>query len=345
MQILKESDLARLWKQPKGGTYIFFGAEDYLKAHYVKMARTALQIDEGLACFNDITVDVPDYSPSSLEDILSTPPMLCDCKLVVLRSFRFDTLKAADLDALLAVLRNHKDDESNLLIISVVADAIDEGYLPKRPSALLGKLSETATLVHFEEPSPAKLAVWVARHLESDGVTVSRENAAFVIEYCGKSMVALLPETGKLAAYVLAHGRKEVTREDILHVCAPSDDLESFALSTALLSGDRRKMLGVLEIMKTKRVKPDTIMPEIARTMGDLLLCKMMLAEHTPLADIAAALTKGNTYRAGLYVTAAKARSMEKLQSDALRAAEADLAMKSYGKRGYEEIEKWICFS
>ncbi len=345
MQILKETDLSKLLKTPKGGIYIFFGAEDYLKAHYIKMARAALALDEGLACFNDITIDVLDYSASALANTLSTPPMLCDCKLVVLRSFRFDTLKPSDLDALLAVLKDFKDDECNLLIISVVAGAIDEGYLPRRPSALLGKLSEVATLVHFEEPAPAKLAVWVARHLESDGVAVSRENAAFIVEYCGKSMVALLPETVKLVAYVLANERKEVTREDILNVCVPSDDLESFALSTALLSGDRRKMLGVLEIMKTKRVKPETIMPEIARTMGDLLLCKMMLSENAPLSDIAAALTKGNTYRAGLYVTAAKARSMERIQSDAARAANADLAMKSYGKRGYEEIEKWMCFS
>ncbi len=345
MQILKESDLARLWKQPTGGTYIFFGPEDYLKAHYIKTARAALGIDEGLACFNDITLDALDFTPAALDDALATPPMLCDRKFVVLRSFRFDTLKAADIDGLLAVLKNYKDDEANLLIISVVAGGIDEGYLPKRPSSILQKLGDTATLVYFEEPSAAKLSVWIRRHLESDGVSISPDAAAFMVDYCGKSMVALLPETGKLSAYVLAHGRGEATRADILEVCLPSDDLESFALSTALLSGDRKKMLSVLAVMRTKRQKPETIMPEIARTMADLLLCKMMLAENAPIADIAAVLTKGNTYRAGLYVTAAKARSMERIQSDADRAAAADLAMKSYGKRGYEEIEKWMCFS
>ncbi len=345
MQILKDADFARLLKAGKGGSFVFFGAEDYLKNHYIKSARALLCPDEGLACFNDITVDFPDYSAAALENALSAPPIMCDKKLVVLRSFRFDMLKPTELDALVTVLTDYREDESNLLIISVPAGGIDEGYLPKAPSATLKKLGDVATLIRFEEPSVSKLAVWVARHLESEKVTIDPRTAAFFIDYCGKNMVCLLPEIGKLAAYAHAHGKQAVEESDITAVCVPTEELGAFALSNALLSGNRRKMLDVLSVLRQRREPPKMIMAEIARTEGDLLLCKLMIEGGATSAEVASALTKNSIYRADLYIGAVRTVSVEKLRQNAERAAAADLAMKSNGKRGYEEIEKWICFS
>lgn len=345
MEILKEADLRRRWKEPKGGIYIFFGDEDYLKTHMIETARKVVCPDEGLAVFNDITIDFPDYSASALEDALSVPPMMTECKLVVLRSFRFDTLmrKPTDVDSLIAVLEHYREDESNLLIISVVAGGIDEGYLPKKPSEILTRLSKVAQLVQFEQPAPAKLAVWVARHLESEGVSISPPLANFFVEYCGRGMVALLPEIGKLAAYVQANGRREVVREDILAACLPESDYDTFALSNALLSGNRKRMLEVLAVMKFRRVKPEIIMAEISRISADLLLCKVMLEEGQGDEAINAALDMRSVWKAGLYANAARRTPRERIAALADRAASADLAMKSYGKRGYEEIEKFIC--
>lgn len=345
MEILKEADLRRRWKEPKGGIYIFFGDEDYLKAHLIETARKGICPDEGLACFNDITIDFPDYSANALEDALSVPPMMCECKLVVLRSFRFDTLmrKPSDVDSLIAILEHYREDESNLLIISVVAGGIDEGYLPKKPSELLTRLSKVANLVQFEQPSPAKLAVWTQRHLESEGVSVSPQLAGFFVEYCGRNMVALLPEIRKLSAYVHAGGRREATREDILAACLPQSDYDTFALSNALLSGNRAKMLEVLAIMKFRRVKPEIIMAEISRICADLLFCKTMLEDGQSDEAISAALDMKSVWKAGLYAKAARPLPRERIAALAHRAAHADLAMKSYGKRGYEEIEKFIC--
>ena len=345
MEILKEADLRRRWKEPKGGIYIFFGDEDYLKAHMIETARKAICPDEGLAVFNDITIDFPDYSASALEDALSVPPMMTECKLVVLRSFRFDMLmrKPTDVDTLIAILEHYREDESNLLIISVVADGIDPGYLPRKPSEILTKLSKVATLVQFEQPTPAKLAVWVARHLESEGVSVKPQLANFFVEYCGRNMVALLPEIKKLAAYVNAGGRREVAREDILAACLPESDYDTFALSNALLSGNRKRMLEVLAIMKFRRVKPEAIMAEISRISADLLLCKAMLEEGQSDEAINAALDMRSVWKAGLYAGAARRMPRERIVALANRAANADLAMKTYSKRGYEEIEKFIC--
>ena len=345
MEILKEADLRRKWKEPSGGIYIFFGAEDYLKAHMVETARKLICPDEGLACFNDITIDFPDYSASALEDALSVPPMMTERKLVVLRSFRFDALakKPSEVESLIAILDHYREDDSNLLIIWVVADGIDEGYLPKKPSELLTKLGKVATLVHFEEPSPAKLAVWVSRHLESDGVSVTPQLASFFVEYCGKNMVALLPEIKKLAAYIQAHGRREVAREDILTVCLPQSDYDTFALSNALLAGNRKQMLDVLAVMKFRRVKPEIIMAEISRISADLLLCKTLLEAGQDADAINTTLDMRSPWKAGLYVKSARAMPRARIEALAMRAADADLAMKSYGKRGYEEIEKFIC--
>lgn len=345
MEILKEADLRRRWKEPTGGIYVFFGAEDYLKAHLVETARKAICPDEGLACFNDITIDFPDYSASALEDALSVPPMMTERKLVVLRSFRFDVLakKPSEVESLIAVLEHYREDDSNLLIISVVANGIDEGRLPRNPSEILKKLGKVATLVQFEEPSAASLAVWVGRHLASRGVSAPAPVVGFFVEYCGKNMVALLPEIGKLGAYVKAQNRTEATREDVLTVCMPQGDYDTYALSNALLAGNRKKMLDVLAVMKFRRVKPELIMAEISRISADLLLCKTLLEAGRDIGFITTALDMKSSFKTELYVKSARSWSRGHIEALATRAASADLAMKSYGKRGYEEIEKFIC--
>lgn len=345
MEILKEADLRRKWKEPTGGIYVFFGAEDYLKTHLIETARKAICPDEGLACFNDITIDFPDYSANALEDALSVPPMMTERKLVVLRSFRFDVLakKPSEVESLIAVLEHYREDDSNLLIISVVAGGIDEGYLPKKPSEILKKLDKVATLVHFEEPSPSSLTVWVGRHLASRGISAPAPVVSFFVEYCGKNMVSLLSEIGKLAAYVKAAGRNEATRKDVLTVCMPQGDYDTYALSNALLAGNRGKMLDVLAVMKFRRVKPELIMAEISRISADLLLCKTLLEAGQNVSLINTALDMKSEFKTELYVKTARAWKREYIEALAARAASADLAMKSYGKRGYEEIEKFIC--
>jgi len=341
MATLSESDFRKKIKSGLGGIFLFYGAEDYLKSYCITAARQAICADEGLACFNDITIDFPDYTADALEGALSAPPMMSECKLVVLKSIDFSAMKAADQETLLSILETYKDDTSNLLILSVIPDGIDVGTA-KKPSPLFTRLSSLTTTVHFEEATPPKLAVWVQRHCASKQVSITDRDARLLIEICGKSMYTLASEIEKLCFYVLSHGRNAVTAEDIHLVSIPAEECDTFALTNAAMAGKRREALEALSVMKARQIKPEYVFSEISRLYADLYLTKLYMEGGKTPQDISS-LFRIHSYKAGLYAKAAGQVSFSQLRHILSLCESTDLAMKSYGKRNYEQIEKLIC--
>ncbi len=341
MTVLSESDFRKKMKTAPTGVFLFFGAEDYLKAYAITAARQAVCPDEGLACFNDITINFPDYTPESLENALAAPPMMAESKLVVLKSIDFGSMKPSEQETLLGILKAYKDDTSNLLILSTLPNGIDVGT-PKKPSSLYLRLTELTTPVHFEEATPQKLAVWVQRHCASKQVSITERDARLLIEICGKSMYSLASEIEKLCFYVLSHGRAAVTEEDIRFVAIPAEECDAFALTNAAMAGQRQEALDVLSVMKARQVKPEYVFAEISHLYSDLYLTKLYLTNGKTVSDVASLLKK-HPYTAGLYAKASEKASFRQLRRILSLCVSTDLAMKSYGKRNYEQIEKLIC--
>ncbi len=341
MVVLNESDFRKKMKTDPEGFFLFFGAEDYLKNHCITVARGAVCPDEGLACFNDITVNFTDYSAEALENALAAPPMMAERKLVVVRSIDFYAMKSADLETLFGILASYREDPSNLLILSATPDGIDTGTA-KKPDPIYKRLSELLTLVRFDEATPPKLAVWVQRHCASKQVRITDADARLLIEIAGKSMFTLASEIEKLCYYVLEHGRNQITTEDIRFVAIPAEECDTFALTNAAMAGKRQEALDVLAVMRARQVKPEIVFSEIARLYADLYLAKLYLSNGKTVSDVASLLSF-HSYKAGLYAKAAEKVTFAQLRRILALCESTDLAMKSYGKRNYEQIEKLIC--
>ena len=340
--IIKESDFRRQIKAPVGGGYLFFGDEDYLKAHAVRLARQVICDDPSFAVFNDVRLDAMDFTPDKLQNALMPPPMMADYKIVTLCGIDFGTMKPSDVEALCQILEGAEEQYPfNLLIVSIPAGGIDVGYLPKRPSALLNRLGSCLTPVHFERTTPQKLAVWIARHLEHNGVRADELTCRALMETCGHDMFTLAGETDKLSYYVLAHGRVDATPDDVKHVCCAVTDYDAFAFANAVMEGRREDALHILAQLKFRRVEPIFILGEITRVFCDLLAIKAMMQDSAPLAQIAAIL-KMHEYKAGLYQRAAAALPWERLRTAIDLCVEADAALKS-SPQGYLALEKLIC--
>lgn len=342
MEIISEAEYRKRLKNGVHGAFVFFGAEDYLKAYAIGATRAAVCPDEAFACFNDITIDFPDFSPDALLRALEAPPMMADCKLVVLKSFNFNALKPSEVEAVTTLLEEFGKDEMNVLIISVIPDGIDAGYLPKRPSALLKKLAELAVAVHFEPSSAAKLTVWAARHFEHNGIKVRESAAKFLVEYCGSDMMKLASEIDKLSSYLHAKGRDEVTADDIRFISVPETEFDPFAFSNAAMEGNRAAALEALAVMKFRQVKPEYALSEIAGLYSNMYMSKLLKQSGATQADIAK-LLKIHEFKAGLYLKATEKMTLDQLKRALDLCLDADLAMKTYGKRNYEQIEKLIC--
>lgn len=348
MNMITEAEFRKRLSAPLSGCYLFFGEEDYLKDFCLKAAREKICTDEGLAVFNDVALNFSDVAPDALADTLSNalsvPPMMSDCKIVTMRAMDFGALKPDDLKGLIGVLDTYREDPSNLLILSALPDGFDAGILPKKPSSLFKEISAVCTPVHFEPSTPAKLAGWAVRHFRHEGVEASDAVVRFLIDYCGTSMQTLSLEIGKLCAYVLANGRTAVTEQDVRAVAIPQVDCDFFALSNAILAGNHAEALSVLAVMKFRHVKPEYALAEISQIYCNLYQIKRLAECGMDAAQIGKVFHPAmHSYKVELNLRAARRYSNESLVRAIDLCADADLAMKTYAKRNYEQIEKLVC--
>ena len=171
--ILGDADFRRQIKNSPAAGYLLFGEEDYLKAAAVTLARRTIIPDPTFAPFNEILLDALSYTPDDLRRAFTAVPMMADRKLILLRGLDFTSMRPSEFDALCRALDELSDTDDTTLLIPVAAGAIDEGYLPKRPSAQLSRLCANLTPVRFTKCTPEKLRLWCARHFEHNGAAAT----------------------------------------------------------------------------------------------------------------------------------------------------------------------------
>ncbi len=342
MEIIKEDAFRKQIKKGLSGGYLFFGDEDYMKAYSVGAAREAICSDPTFALFNDMKIDVIDYSPSALLDALMPLPMMSDKKLVTVNGLNINALHQKEIDELCETLGTLEEYDYNVLIISVPAGHIDEGKLPKKPSAVLKKLGEYLTLVSFEPVTGTRLVSWTQKHFGHHGVNASPEVCSFLIEYAGRSMYTLSNETEKLSYYVLQNGRDTVTREDVLKVSIAEISTDAYALANAIMEGRGEDALKSLAVMKFRRIEPVILLSEVSQTVCDLLAVKSLMEVGCSVQEITSILGFRSDFRTKLYCQNATNKSKQKLKEALALCAEADLAIKR-SAQGYIAIEKLIC--
>ena len=326
------------------GGYLFFGDEDYLKAFALKAAREAACPDPSLAVFNNMNVDctATENFIDQLWSAIAAAPMMADTKLVTMTGLDVGSLKASELDSLCSAIASIEEFDFNLLIISVPAGMLDEGYLPKRPSATLQKLCEHLTPVHFPKVAPQKLGGWIVRHFEHNGVKAEAGVPAAIIERCGGDMFTLSGEVDKLSFYALANGRDVVTLDDVPLVTCPNDEFDSFALSTAVATGNSARALDVIALMKARKIEPVIVMAELSKTLGDMLAVRVLADARKSPSEIAAALKIKSEYQVKMIMSRAQDVSLDYLRDAVEACCAADAALK-LSPTGYVEIEKLVC--
>lgn len=341
VNIIKEADFRRELKSSPRAGYLFFGEEDYLKSFAVRSAREVVCPDPTFAFFNEMRLDATDFEPQKLLDALMPMPMMADRKLVTLTGLNFTSMRQGELDDLCAALAAVDDYDYNLLIVVAAADCLDPGYLPKRPSATLSKLSEHLTPVQFDRSTPAKLAAWVGRHFAHNGVTASPTLCASMVDYCGRNMFSLSGEVDKLSFYTLSKGEAEATDEDMRLVCVPATEYDAFAFANALMEGRREAALAILADYKFRRVDPIIILSDVIRVFCDMEAVYSLFKGGLPAPEIASQ-TKIHEFRVGLYLKSLDRTPDGRLRRaiDACVAADASLKL---SPQGYTAIERLIC--
>jgi DNA polymerase-3 subunit delta len=184
------------------GAYYIVGEDEYQKNEAVRELVEAAT-DSAARDFNVDFRRSGELDPETLGVLLSTPPMMAERRVVVLR----------DLNALKKDARKVLDDyvkkpaSDLLLIMTLPAGAKTEAAL-----------SASSTVLEFEPLSGNRIPKWIAHHATSAlGVSISEPATELLQAAVGSDLHQLAGELDKLASFVSGSGR-EIGEDDVAAV-------------------------------------------------------------------------------------------------------------------------------
>ena len=179
----------QLKQQDIRGLYLFCGEESYLIDTYVKRL-CHLLVDPSLRDFNYSFYNEDNESYEAFSNDLEAYPTMAERKLIVLKNTRL--MKLAEYQKPLAAQLSGLPPYVVLVIV--------EEDVSKIKKALLQTIEANGQLVEFKKQSPADLRAWVGRTFAEAGKNIRSEDAAYLVELCGRSLGTLRTECDKLIA-------------------------------------------------------------------------------------------------------------------------------------------------
>ncbi|MEO5816650.1 MAG: DNA polymerase III subunit delta [Gemmatimonadaceae bacterium] len=177
---------AALRKREFDPVYYFFGDDDFLKDRSVReLVETA--VDPATRDFNLELRRGADLDAEALDSLLSTPPMLAERRVVVVRDV--DKLKK-DARRILDDYLKRPAPDCVLLLVSPSGAKAEKG------------LSDRSTAVEFAPLAGDRLPKWVAYQVETVlGGTITPDAVSLLVEVVGEDLSQLAVELEKLASF------------------------------------------------------------------------------------------------------------------------------------------------
>jgi len=167
--------------------YYIFGEDDYQKEDAVKQLQFAA-LDPATRDFNLEVRRGPDIDGEALSNLLSTPPMMAERRVVILRDV--GGLKKEPRKVLEAYLGKPAPD----LLLVLTAQA---GGKPDK------SLSDSAVALQFDELTGDRLPKWISHTAATvHGATITDGAVELLQSSVGNDLYQLLTELDKLASYV-----------------------------------------------------------------------------------------------------------------------------------------------
>ena len=177
---------AALKKRVFDQVYYLFGEDDFLKERASRDIVTAA-VDPATRDFNLETRRAGELDAEALDAVLSTPPMLAERRVVVLRDM--DKMKKGARALLDRYLLRPAPD--TVLVMIVPSGAKAEKTLADR-----------ATAVEFAPLTGDRLPKWVTYHAQTVlGRAITPEAVSLLVETAGSDLAQLAVELEKLASY------------------------------------------------------------------------------------------------------------------------------------------------
>ncbi len=323
------------------GAYFITGEDDYQKDDAVRqLVETALE--PALRDFNLDTRRAAELDPETLGVLLSTPPMMAERRVIVLRevnALRKDARKA--LDQYLA------NPASDLLLVMTTAVGTKADTT----------LSASATVLEFDLLTGDRVPRWIAHYATSElGIRITDSAVELLQAAVGSDLHQLAGELDKLASYIQGRDeeigddavaaivgvRRGETQADLLDAVADRNIARSLELIPHVLAQSKTTAVSVVMALSTQMLAISW-----GRARLDEGLSRARLAqEYFDLLKETGAFT-GRSWGSA---TAVWARAADRWSREALDRAldsllEADVALKESRVSSEEQLLATVVLS
>jgi DNA polymerase III subunit delta len=262
--------------------YLFEGSERYLRDRALKKLLEAA-VDESARDFNFARISV---AQGNLDDALALArqfPMISTRRMVVVTGFESIT-DDKQLDALKDYLRAPA--ETTALVFT--SDALDNR---RNIATMLRKACEVVSFDPLDEREAAP--EWIRDYVARAGRFIEPQAAAYLVGMVGVDLMRLSTELDKLINYAGEKGR--IGNPEIDELVLNSREHSNFELTDAVLDGDRRRALSLLDrIYANASERPETlsllILGAIASNYRKMLAAKELMRRNAPNAEVAKAV-------------------------------------------------------
>jgi DNA polymerase III subunit delta len=323
------------------GAYFITGEDDYQKDDAVRQLVEAA-LEPALRDFNLDTRRAADLDAETLGVLLSTPPMMSDRRVIVLRE-----VNALKKDARKALDQYLKSPATDLLLImtAAVGTKADAG------------VSASATALEFNLLTGDRVPKWISHHATSVlGIRITEPAIELLQAAVGSDLHQLAGELDKLASYVQGRGdeigedavaaivgvRRGETQADLLDAVADRNVARSLELVPHVLAQSKTTAVSVVMALSTQMLAISW-----GRARLDEGLSRARLAqEYFDLLKETGAFT-GRSWGSA---TAVWARAAERWSREALDRAldsllEADVALKESRVSSEEQLLATVVLS
>jgi DNA polymerase-3 subunit delta len=323
------------------GAYFITGEDEYQKDNAVRQLVEAA-LEPGLRDFNLDTRRAAELDPETLSVLLSTPPMMADRRVIVLRDV--NTLKK---DARHALDQYLKSPAPDLLLIMTGAAGVKADAV----------LSAATTVLEFDPLTGDRIPKWIAHHATSElGIGITEPAVELLQAAVGSDLHQLAAELDKLASYVQGRGdeigedavaaivgvRRGETQADLLDAIADRNLSRALELVPHVLAQPKTTAVSVVMILSTQMLAISW-----GRARLDEGLSRARLAqEYFDLLKETAAFTGRSWGSATAVWTRAAERWSRKALDRALDSLlEADVALKESRVSSEEQLLATVVLS
>jgi DNA polymerase-3 subunit delta len=233
------------------GAYFITGEDDYQKDDAVRQLVEAA-LDPGLRDFNLDTRPAAEIDAESLGVLLSTPPMMAERRVIVLRD-----ANALKKDARKALDRYLQNPAADLLLIMTASAGTKADTT----------LSASTTVLEFDPLTGDRIPKWITHHASSElGIGITEGAVELLQAAVGNDLHQLAAELDKLASYVQGRGeeigedavaaivgvRRGETQADLLDAIADRNLSRALELVPHVLAQPKTTAVSVVMILSTQ---------------------------------------------------------------------------------------------